>query len=72
MTMLVKIREYKARQYGDRGVQMSLPQVFLDDNKIQSGDTLEIYRTNLENGLDALIILPKNKKNQSNSESMAN
>lgn len=58
---MIKIKEYKARQYGERGVQLSLPQVFLDDNKIESGDTLEIYRTNLDNGSDALVILPKNR-----------
>lgn len=65
---MIKIREYKARQYGERGVQLSLPQVFLDDNGIESGDTLEIYRTNLEDGSDALVILPKNKKPTVNIE----
>lgn len=64
---MIKIKEYKARKYGLRGVEMSIPKVFLEDNNIKDGDKLEIYREFID-GKDALIILPKrrlSKKNES-------
>lgn len=58
---LVKIAEYKLRQYGDRGVEVSIPKVFATDNNIEFGDVIEIYRGNM-NQKDALIIIPKEKQ----------
>jgi len=55
---IVKIAEYKVRQYGDRGVEISIPAVFKSDNNIEFGDTVEIHRGTIE-GRDALIIFPK-------------
>lgn len=65
---MIKIKEYIARQYGNRGVQLSLPQVFINDNNIQTGDTLEIYRDNLPDGDDVLIIKLKNNSKIINQE----
>jgi len=56
---MIKIDEYTSRQYGERGIQVSVPSIFIKDNEIKAGDTLAFYRTFLESGVDALVIIPK-------------
>jgi hypothetical protein len=63
--MMIKIKEYAVSQRGDRGTMMTIPKVYVDDNRLQIGDRLEVYRTNLEDGRDALIVVPKNSAPQS-------
>lgn len=53
----VKIAEYKLRQTGERGVEISLPKVFAKDNNINPGDIVDVHR-GIVNGIDALIIIP--------------
>jgi hypothetical protein len=50
---MVKIKSYKAALRGKRGIVISLPPVWIDDNEIKSGDTLSVYR----DSLDRLVIV---------------
>jgi hypothetical protein len=56
-----KIKEYRVQIQGTRGRVISLPKVFIEDNKVSPGDTLEIFRSIIDNA-DCLII--KVKKSQ--------
>lgn len=56
--VIVKIKEYNVGRRGLRGAVVSLPQIFINDNDIQAGDSLEFYRGNV-NGKDSLIIQTK-------------
>lgn len=67
---LVKIAEYKLRQYGERGVSVSLPRVFALDNGLEFGDTMELFRGNVD-GKDALIIFPKQGEVKNTEEQIA-
>jgi hypothetical protein len=53
-----KISEYKLRQYGQRGVSLTIPRVFANDNDIKFGYPVQIFRGNID-GIDSLIIQPK-------------
>jgi len=59
---MIKIKQYTVGKRGKRGAVISLPKIYLDDNNISAGDTLEIFRDNLPSGEDALIIIPKSIK----------
>lgn len=63
MTQLVKIRTSKI-PYNS---QIVIPRVYIDDNSINAGDVVEIYR-GVVNGKDAIVIFPaaydKDNKNK--------
>ena len=50
-----KIAEIKVQQYGIRGTKISLPKAFVSENKIAVGDSLNIYRDQID-GKDVLIL----------------
>ena len=41
---MVKIKEYKIRASGVRGLVVSLPQVWVKDNDLRAGDAVDVYR----------------------------
>ena len=53
--MEIKIKEYKISRSGLRGLHITLPKVWVKDNKLEVGDYLEIYRDEK----DRLIIVAK-------------
>ncbi len=53
-----KIKEYKVAPKGVRGRVVGLPKVWLDDNRITPGDSIEFFRT-LIDGHDCLILKVK-------------
>lgn len=63
--MMQKIREYKIRQDGVRGAVISIPKVFMTDNNIISGDSIEIHRATIGD-IDALVVIKKQNKEQIN------
>ena len=56
-----KIKEYKVRQDGRRGMIITLPKVFITDNNFKHGDSIEIYRETI-NGRDVLVIMKKKEQ----------
>ena len=64
---MVKIAEFNLRQYGYRGIEVSVPKVFTADNNLAAGDKVEIFRGQIENK-DVLIIAPKDNKDNGESE----
>ncbi len=54
----IKIKEYRVQSQGTRGRIISLPKVYLDDNKVTTGDKLEVFRAIIDND-DCLIIKVK-------------
>lgn len=46
--------------------QVVIPRVYVDDNNIKAGDTLDVYRGKI-NGRDAIVILPTSKIKIDNS-----
>jgi len=54
---MFKIDENKIQQYGTRGFSLAVPKVFITDNNLDKGDSLNVYRTFVQ-GKDALIITP--------------
>lgn len=58
--MLIKISQVKIQRYGTRGLSITLPNVFANDNGLEPGDTLDIYRGVVEGG-DSLVIAKSNK-----------
>ena len=60
----IKIKEYKVQQQGLRGKAMALPKVWLDDHKINPGDTIEIFRAILDSQ-DCLILKVKKMTTES-------
>lgn len=65
---LAKIKEYKLSQSGLRGGIVTVPKIFIDDNKLEPGDTLEFYRGQIGDHKDVLILVPKNKRTTRNIE----
>jgi len=59
---MIKIKTYKLQRKGIRGVMVSLPKVWVDDLHLAPGDTIEVYRDDL----DHLIL--KAKKNGDGGE----
>ena len=57
MNTLTKIRNSKI-PYNN---QIVIPRVFIEDNNINAGDTIEIYRGTV-NGKDAIVIMPSELK----------
>lgn len=53
-----KISEQKIYQYGIRGIAVALPKVFAKDHSLEKGDSIDIYRTQIE-GKDVLVIMPQ-------------
>jgi len=41
---MVKIKSYKIRKQGIRGLVISLPKVWADDQRLQTGDKVDFYR----------------------------
>ena len=66
---MIKIKEYSIGKRGARGAVLSLPKLFLDDNNVQPGDTMEMYREKVE-GKDALILIPRSKDFQRTTENL--
>lgn len=58
MQAMQKIDEKKIIKYGSIAHTLPIPKVFITDNKINTGDELEIYRTQIE-GRDALVLFTK-------------
>lgn len=58
---MTKIAEHNIQPYGKRGVALSLPRVYANDNKLEKGSSLMIFRTQV-NGVDALVLIPKDKE----------
>jgi hypothetical protein len=54
---MVKIAKNKLLQYGLRGSALTIPRIFIEDNKIEKSDELSIYRASI-NGIDSLILIP--------------
>ena len=55
---MIKIANNNLQKYGTRGAALSLPAVWLQDNKIKPGDVIPIYRINV-NGTDLLVLSKK-------------
>lgn len=55
--MASKIAKNKLLQYGLRGAAITIPRIFIEDNKIEKSDEVSIYRGSF-NGVDALILIP--------------
>ena len=43
--MEVKIKQYKIRKSGKRGLTITVPQVWVLDNKLSAGDMIVFFRT---------------------------
>lgn len=58
---MIKIAEHKIQKYGLRGFMISVPGIWVKDNKLAPGDTVEVFRDLVP---DQLIIrtIPKGKK----------
>ena len=54
----VKIKTFKIGRRGARGYTLTLPKIWLDDNALEPGDQLDVYRDN-EN---RLIIIKSEKQ----------
>lgn len=54
---MIKIKEYKIRKSGVRGMVITLPQVWIQDNNLEPGDEIEIFRTD-----DEKLVLNKKVK----------
>ena len=54
---MVKIKEYKIQQQGDRGRVITIPKVWIDDHDLQFGDSIQFYRDEE----DRLILVPKKR-----------
>jgi len=56
---ITKIEISKTKRYGaSKDLSLVIPKVFTVDNKIQLGDEIEFFRTEI-NGSDALVIVPQ-------------
>jgi len=53
-----KIKEYRIRQDGKRGQLITLPKVWITDNNLSPGETIEFYRETTPE-YDRLIIQKK-------------
>ena len=60
---MTKIDERKIIKYGSLAHTMPLPNVYVTDNKVNSGDLFMIFRTQI-NDIDALVLIPKIKEQQ--------
>lgn len=60
MNGFTKIATHKVYKYGVRGAAVSIPKVFLIDNSLTPGDTIEFYRKT-ENEKDILLLMPQSK-----------
>lgn len=58
---MIKIERYKVQKYGKRGTAISLPTLYNQDNGIQIGDPINVYRTIIQ-GKDALVLIPEKAK----------
>jgi len=54
---MIKVAEIKLQPYGKNGASMSVPVVWIRDNKLTHGKTIPIYRLT-KNGTDVLILAP--------------
>ena len=52
--MEIRVTRIHLRKYADRGYQISIPRVYVDDLGLDHGDEMDVYRT--ENG--ELVIRP--------------
>lgn len=55
--MASKIAKNKVLQYGIRGLALTIPRIFIEDNKIEKSEEVSIYRGSFA-GVDALILIP--------------
>jgi len=55
---MVKIAEHKIQPYGTRGITLSFPRIYANDNDIDKGNEIMIYRTVINN-TDVLVLVPK-------------
>ena len=51
-----KIKVYKVGKKGKRGLTVTIPQVWSEDNNIDSGTDIAVYRGRVD-GVDALILM---------------
>lgn len=60
---VVRIGTIKARQYAQRGIQVSLPNIWVHDNNLEPSQQIDFYRTTID-GIDAIVIIPADKSKQ--------
>ena len=53
---MIKLQEYKLRQYGVRALQLSVPKIYSKDNNLKHSDVVTIFST-IINGVDGLFIV---------------
>ncbi len=58
---MVKIKEYLIQKQGQRGRVLTLPKVWIDDNDLEFGDSIEYYRGEIAEleGRDVLVLAAK-------------
>ena len=42
--VMVKIKEYKIQKQGLRGLALTIPKIWIDDNFLRPGDVVEFFR----------------------------
>ena len=57
----IKIKEYNIGRSGNSTKIIALPAVWLNDNKVDSGQSLDMHRLNID-GKDCLVIVKRGKK----------
>lgn len=57
---MIKVKTYKLRKSGKRGVVLSLPKTWLDDLNLKPADEINIFRDDMDN-----LILKANKRKAS-------
>ena len=55
---MIKIAEHRVQPYGTRGITLSFPRVYANDNDVDKGSEIMIFRTVI-NGIDVLVLVPK-------------
>ena len=46
---MIKIKEYKVKKQGLRGFSVAIPKVWIEDNNLSQGDSIEFYRDEKDN-----------------------
>ena len=64
--MLVKVHRYKLAQRGKSGYSLSIPSVWVEDNDLQPGDVINVFRD--ANNRLVLQIEKKSKKSTKNRQ----
>lgn len=57
---MVKIKEVSVNISGKTSLIVTMPKVFVTDNKLKRGDKLEVFRTSID-GIDGILYSVKKK-----------